>query len=183
MQLHRLLSLALRMSLADFCQNFEMLEVCHLTEDTLSVSTVKKPWKCTPHHGKWIPYQGAWASHTQILYCFKRTSYCIILTVTVFVGPPQYNLTLLEEDDDPSDPELTCSFLLALMQKHTRKRGVLSYIALQIFKVFVHVFFKCVLLDVHAAIWLVGFFSFAGKQMFTSSQTLQSNVVLVLLCT
>ncbi|XP_050986068.1 calpain-9 [Labeo rohita] len=94
------------MSLADFCQNFEMLEVCHLTEDTLSVSTVKKPWKCTPHHGKWIPYQ----------------------------GPPQYNLTLLEEDDDPSDPELTCSFLLALMQKHTRKRGVLSYIALQIFK-------------------------------------------------
>uniref|UniRef100_A0A671MCP8 Zgc:85932 n=1 Tax=Sinocyclocheilus anshuiensis TaxID=1608454 RepID=A0A671MCP8_9TELE len=82
-------------------------QVCHLSEDTLSESGVKKPWKCTLHHGCWIPQQGS----------------------------PQYSLTLLEEDDDPSDPKLTCSFLLALMQKHTRKRGVLSDIALQIYKV------------------------------------------------
>ncbi|XP_016119878.1 calpain-3-like, partial [Sinocyclocheilus grahami] len=94
------------MSLADFCQNFDMLEVCHLSEDTLSESGDKKPWNCTLHHGCWIPQQGS----------------------------PQYSLTLLEEDDDPSDPELTCSFLLALMQKHTRKRGVQSEVTLQIYK-------------------------------------------------
>lgn len=94
------------MSLADFRQNFELMEVCHLSEDTLSEGDVKKPWKCTSHHGQWTPLQGS----------------------------PQYNLTLLEEDDDPSDPELTCSFLLALMQKHTRQRGTLLSIALHIYK-------------------------------------------------
>lgn len=36
----------------------------------------------------------------------------------------QFHLTLLEEDNDPSDLELTCSFLVALMQKHQRLRGV-----------------------------------------------------------
>ncbi len=61
-QVHRLLSLPIRMSLADFCQNFDTMEVCHLSEDTLSESGVKKPWKCTSHHGRWIPQQGTWAS-------------------------------------------------------------------------------------------------------------------------
>uniref|UniRef100_A0A8C2EMG0 Zgc:85932 n=2 Tax=Cyprinus carpio TaxID=7962 RepID=A0A8C2EMG0_CYPCA len=94
------------MSLADFCQNFETMEVCHLSQDTLSESGIIKPWKCTSHHGQWIPQQ----------------------------GPPQYSLTLLEEDDDPSDPELTCSFLLALMQKCARQRGILFPVALHIYK-------------------------------------------------
>ncbi|ROJ25394.1 Calpain-8 [Anabarilius grahami] len=94
------------MSLADFRQNFEIMEVCHLSEDTLSEGGVKKPWKCTSHNGQWMPLQ----------------------------GPPQFNLTLLEVDDDPSDPELTCSFLLALMQKHTRQRGMLFPVGLHIYK-------------------------------------------------
>uniref|UniRef100_A0A672NG95 Calpain-9-like n=1 Tax=Sinocyclocheilus grahami TaxID=75366 RepID=A0A672NG95_SINGR len=95
------------MSLVDFCQNFETMEVCHQSEDTLSESGNIKPWKCTSHHGRWISQQ----------------------------GPPQYSLTLLEEDDDPSDPELTCSFLLALMQKCARQRGMLFPVALHIYKV------------------------------------------------
>uniref|UniRef100_A0A673L2W2 Calpain-9-like n=1 Tax=Sinocyclocheilus rhinocerous TaxID=307959 RepID=A0A673L2W2_9TELE len=95
------------MSLVDFCQNFETMEVCHQSEDTLSESGNIKPWKCTSHHGRWIPQQ----------------------------GPPQYSVTLLEEDDDPSDPELTCSFLLALMQKCARQRGMLFPVALHIYKV------------------------------------------------
>lgn len=47
-------------------------------------------------------------------------------------------MTLLEEDDDPSDPELTCSFLVALMQKHQRLRGVHLGIGLDIYKVHLH---------------------------------------------
>ncbi|KTG42504.1 hypothetical protein cypCar_00013294 [Cyprinus carpio] len=99
-------SLPIRMSPEDFCQNFDMVEVCHLSGDALSESKVKKPWKCTLHHGHWIPQRGL----------------------------PQYSLTLLEEDD-PSDPEQMCSFLLALMQKHTHKTGVLSNTELRIYKV------------------------------------------------
>lgn len=34
---------------------------------------------------------------------------------------PQYKITLLEEDDDPDDPEVACSFLVALMQKDRRR--------------------------------------------------------------
>ncbi|XP_076838129.1 calpain-9 [Brachyhypopomus gauderio] len=100
------------MSLSDFRQNFEMMEVCHLSNETLSEGgTIKRPWHCTSYHGSWEPQ----------LSMVKQV--------------PQCRLTLLEEDDDPSDPELTCSFLLALMQKHTRQRGIMLPISLSVYKV------------------------------------------------
>ncbi|XP_059369844.1 calpain-1 catalytic subunit-like [Carassius carassius] len=92
----------------DFCRNFSVIEICHLSEVTLSESRVIKPWKFTLYHGRWIPRQ----------------------------GPPQYSLNLLEEDkiSISGDPEKQCSFLLALMQKHTRKTGGPYNTALLIYK-------------------------------------------------
>ncbi|XP_056139950.1 calpain-3 [Lampris incognitus] len=106
------------MSVSDFRQNFETLEMCHLS-DTLSLPGHSvRPWHCTMHHGNWVsrmsaggPPSGKW-----------------------FMQNPQFNLTLLEEDDDPLDPKETCTFVVALMQKHQRRTGVNLAIGLHIYK-------------------------------------------------
>lgn len=45
--------LSFRMSVSDFRQNFEVMEVCHLTEAFQGSS--KQPWSCSMHHGNWVP--------------------------------------------------------------------------------------------------------------------------------
>ncbi|KAJ7995220.1 hypothetical protein DPEC_G00242280 [Dallia pectoralis] len=104
---------------SDFRQNFDVMEVCHLSELTLGVlDGPQRPWQCTLHRGSWAPNisVGGPAGGGS------------------FWQNPQFHLTLLEEDDDPSDPDLTCSFLVALMQKHERRRGVHLAIGLDIYK-------------------------------------------------
>ncbi|TNN22077.1 Calpain-3 [Liparis tanakae] len=39
---------------------------------------------------------------------------------------PQYRLRLLEEDDDPEDNEVGCTFVVSLMQKNRRKERKLG---------------------------------------------------------
>uniref|UniRef100_A0A3Q0SG77 Zgc:85932 n=1 Tax=Amphilophus citrinellus TaxID=61819 RepID=A0A3Q0SG77_AMPCI len=90
------------MSVSDFRQNFEVMEVCHLI-DTLSVpGSSMLPWSCIMHHGNWVP------------------------SITAG-GSPQGG----KMGDDIS--QKTCSFVLALMQKHQRRRGVDLAIALHIY--------------------------------------------------
>lgn len=45
-------SLSFRMSVSDFRQNFEIMEVCHQTEAFRSSSV--QPWSCSMHHGSWV---------------------------------------------------------------------------------------------------------------------------------
>ncbi|KAM6958757.1 calpain-1 catalytic subunit [Aplochiton taeniatus] len=97
------------MAVSDFRENFETMEVCHLSMDTLSQSDCKHhPWHCTAYHGSWMPGGRYWQN-------------------------PQFKLTLLEEDEDPCDPRLTCSFLVALMQKNQRREGSPRSIRLDIY--------------------------------------------------
>uniref|UniRef100_A0A8C4WWS1 Calpain-3 n=1 Tax=Eptatretus burgeri TaxID=7764 RepID=A0A8C4WWS1_EPTBU len=101
------------MSFADFMKNFSKLEVCHLSPDTLSLEDDPCTWTVTAHEGRWL--RGCTAGG------------CCIYPDTFWTNP-QFWLRLEEEDDDPENGESSCTFLVALMQKHMRqqKRSLLT---------------------------------------------------------
>ncbi|XP_074535529.1 calpain-9 [Halichoeres trimaculatus] len=106
------------MSVSDFRQNFELLEVCHLS-DTLSEPGSKvRPWSCIMHHGNWVPHVSAGGSPMTERFGLN----------------PQFYFALSEVDSDSRDgSRKTCSFILALMQKHQRRKGINLSIALHIY--------------------------------------------------
>lgn len=57
--------------------------------------------------------RGLKAPHCSSFFSFSNAA-------TFWINP-QFKIKLLEEDDDPEDNELACTFLVALMQKHRRK--------------------------------------------------------------
>uniref|UniRef100_A0A8C4ZAZ2 Calpain catalytic domain-containing protein n=1 Tax=Gadus morhua TaxID=8049 RepID=A0A8C4ZAZ2_GADMO len=94
------------MSVSDFRRNLEIIELCHMSDSLSQSGTTGRPWHCQMHQGHWVPN----------------------------LSNPQFFLTLLEEDDDPSDPEKTCSFLVALMQKHIRSSGLRLSIGMNVYQ-------------------------------------------------
>uniref|UniRef100_A0A3P8TNU7 Zgc:85932 n=1 Tax=Amphiprion percula TaxID=161767 RepID=A0A3P8TNU7_AMPPE len=90
------------MSVSDFRQHFEMMEVCHLTETLSRSGCSVSPWCCIIHHGSWVPN----------------------------ITNPQFYFILSEVDSCPERSKKTCSFVLALMQKFQRRRGIDLAIAL-----------------------------------------------------
>ncbi|XP_030007070.1 calpain-9 isoform X2 [Sphaeramia orbicularis] len=103
------------MSVSDFRQHFEQMEVCHLTDALSESESGVKPWSSIIHHGNWVPNVSAGGpAHSGI-----------------FWQNPQFLFVLTEVD--PNSSKKTCSFILALMQKHQRRRGMNFSIALHIY--------------------------------------------------
>ncbi|KAM7412585.1 hypothetical protein PAMA_020118 [Pampus argenteus] len=103
------------MSVSDFRQNFEKMEVCHMTDGLSEPGSSVQPWSCIMHHGNWVPCitaggppNGGW-----------------------FWQNPQFHFVL--SDSQSAKSQTTCSFILALMQKYQRRRGVHLNIALHVY--------------------------------------------------
>ncbi|XP_032870208.1 calpain-9-like [Amblyraja radiata] len=96
------------MSVEDFKSNFGSVEICHVSLEQLSNAEGKlKPWVQMVYEGRWVRGFSAGGNlrHKDKYYWMN----------------PQFKLTLFEEDDDPDDSAVSCTFLVALAQKHRRR--------------------------------------------------------------
>uniref|UniRef100_G3NNN5 Calpain-3 n=1 Tax=Gasterosteus aculeatus aculeatus TaxID=481459 RepID=G3NNN5_GASAC len=93
------------MSFEDFKKNYTKIEICNLTPDALEDDKIHK-WTVSVNEGRWVKGCSAGGCRN-----YPDT----------FWTNPQYRLRLLEEDDDPEDNEVGCTFVVALMQKNRRK--------------------------------------------------------------
>uniref|UniRef100_A0A671TGS1 calpain-2 n=1 Tax=Sparus aurata TaxID=8175 RepID=A0A671TGS1_SPAAU len=93
------------MSFSDFCRHYNRVELCTLTPDTIEDDSVK--------HWSVSKFDGSWRRGSTAGGC-RNHPY-------TFWMNPQFVIKLDEEDDDPDDGEVGCSFVVGLIQKNRRK--------------------------------------------------------------
>ncbi|KAM6976674.1 calpain-2 catalytic subunit-like [Aplochiton taeniatus] len=93
------------MSFTDFLRHYSRIEICTLTPDTLTDDSLK--------HWSVCKYDGSWRRGSTAGGC-RNNPY-------TFWTNPQFVIKLDEEDDDPDDNEVGCSFLVGLIQKNRRQ--------------------------------------------------------------
>ncbi|XP_032446887.1 calpain-9-like [Xiphophorus hellerii] len=103
------------MSVSDFNLNFDAMEVCHLTEAQSAPGSDVSPWKCVMHHGAWLPNITAGGPPDS----------------NSFWQNPQFLLVLSEV---AGNSKSSCSFVVAVMQKYQRRRGVHLSVGLHIYQ-------------------------------------------------
>ncbi|XP_073405158.1 calpain-12 isoform X2 [Dendrobates tinctorius] len=97
------------MAVDDFQNNFHFLEICHLgPQSIMKIGAAAKPWEYITYEGRWV--KGLSAGGSLI------SSDCYWLN-------PQFSLILENNnDEDNSEPQTLCSFIVSVMQKHQRLR-------------------------------------------------------------
>ncbi|KAI1886373.1 hypothetical protein AGOR_G00213350 [Albula goreensis] len=108
------------MSFQEFLRQFSRLEICNLTPDALSGDDLSF-WNTIKFHGMWRRGSTAGGCRNHPSEYTILQAQCYGYTPQHVLDKPQYKITLLEEDDDPEDDEVACSFLVALMQKDRRR--------------------------------------------------------------
>ncbi|TRY97821.1 hypothetical protein DNTS_014956 [Danionella cerebrum] len=93
------------MSFTDFLRHYSRVEICNLTPDALTDDSVNK-WALSKFDGNWR--RGSTAGG-----CRNYPN--------SFWMNPQFLIKLEEQDDDPTDNETGCSFVVGLIQKNRRK--------------------------------------------------------------
>lgn len=108
------------MSVSDFRQNFELMEVCHLTDTLSNPGSSVRPWSCTMHHGTWVPsisaggsvqggkitYVTSWNMHfirTKVLDTATERFSC--------VDDRWINSLITNDNSNPSLCQFTCLFV------------------------------------------------------------------------
>ena len=94
------------MSAEDFFKYFDSLEICNLTPDCVE-DTCSKLWHETHYNGSWLCGSSAGGCRNYI---------------NSFANNPQFLFKLTDSDDDDD----LCTCVIALMQKGSRKKKVLS---------------------------------------------------------
>ncbi|CAL8288765.1 unnamed protein product [Arctogadus glacialis] len=89
------------MEFEDFKSNYDKVEICNLTPDSLVENT--------PHHWEVSWFEGNWIRGSTAGGCRNY--------IDTFWTNPQFKLTLEDTDDDDDD---VCSVVIALMQKNRR---------------------------------------------------------------
>ena len=96
------------MSKDDFLKQFDALEVCHLTPDSLDDDQGLVSWHEQHFNSSWIAGSTAGGCRNYI---------------DTFASNPQFLIKLVDSDNDDDD---LCTCVISLMQKGSRKKKALS---------------------------------------------------------